>query len=345
MAFRRPSLAVTRYKRDPPTQKAASQSLLRIYMKNINLSAITPAELAGKRLDQALATLFAEYSRGQLQRWVVAGQVWVNQQVTTEVRYKVKENDEIMVKADLQEQTEWQAEASDLSVVYADEALIVINKPAGLVVHPAAGNPGSTLVNALLHHYPELAEIPRAGLIHRLDKDTTGLLVVARTLAAYHDLVKQLQERRIHRQYYCIVRGRIISGGTIEAPLGRHPVQRKRRAVVASGKPAITHYRVTERFTHYTGLEVILETGRTHQIRVHLAHIGYPVLGDPVYGGRQFIPAGVSATLEKAIRAWHRQALHAERLELLHPTTKELMQWTAPLPADLAALRQSLLEE
>lgn len=313
-------------------------------MKQINLQAIVPVEIAGKRLDQALATLFADYSRGQLQRWVTGSQVWVNQQLIPEVRYKVREGDVIEVKAFLQEQTLWEAEDLDLPVVAVDEALIVINKPAGLVVHPAVNNYSHTLVNALLYHYPELKEVPRAGLVHRLDKDTTGLLVVGRTLAAYHDLVKQLQERRIHREYYCIVRGQVISGGRVDAPLDRHPVQRTRRAVVMSGKPAVTHYRVQERFTQHTALQVVLETGRTHQIRVHLAHIGYPILGDPVYGGRKIIPAGVSPVLEHALRAWNRQALHAQRLELTHPVTGKKMQWTAPIPADLMSLLHTLRE-
>lgn len=313
-------------------------------MKQINLHTHVPAEIAGKRLDQALAALFAEYSRGQLQRWVVGSQVWVNQQLVTEVRHKVREGDLIEVKASLQEQTIWEAEAIELPVVAVDEALLVINKPAGLVVHPAAGNYSHTLVNALLHHYPELKDIPRAGLVHRLDKDTTGLLVVARTLAAYHCLVKQLQERRIHREYYCIVRGKVISAATVDAPLGRHPVQRTRRAVIMSGKPAVTHYRVQERFAQHTALQVMLETGRTHQIRVHLAHIGYPILGDPVYGGRKIIPTGVSPALEHALRTWGRQALHAQRLELSHPITGEKMQWTVSIPADLMALLQTLRE-
>lgn len=311
-------------------------------MTTIHLHASIPAELTGKRLDQALALLFADYSRAQWQRWVAAGYIQLDQQVITAVRTKVLAGQAIVVAAPQEEQTIWQPQALDLPVLYVDDSVIVINKPAGLVVHPAAGNHEGTLVNALLHAYPELAEIPRAGLVHRLDKDTTGLLVVARTLTAQHFLVQQLQERQIHREYFCIVKGQIISGGTVDAPLGRHPTQRKRRAVLVSGKPAITHYRVVKRLPHFTGVEVKLETGRTHQIRVHLQHIGYPIIGDPVYGGRKYIPAGANLALQEVLKCWHRQALHARRLCFVHPAKGELCEWVAPLPEDLQSLWESI---
>ncbi|MFI4955025.1 MAG: 23S rRNA pseudouridine(1911/1915/1917) synthase RluD [Gammaproteobacteria bacterium] len=304
-------------------------------MTTIHLQASITPDFAGKRLDQAVAGLFADYSRSQLQRWIEAGFVCVNQQIVTSVRTKVQEEQVIDINAPKVEQTIWQPQALDLSIIYADDSLIVINKPAGVVVHPAAGNREGTLVNALLHAYPELAEIPRAGLVHRLDKDTSGLLVVARTLSAHHLLVKQLQERQIQREYFCIVKGHVISGSTIDAPLGRHPTQRKRRAVMFSGKPAVTHYRVAKRLAHFTGLDVSLETGRTHQIRVHLQHVRLPIIGDPVYGGRRYIPPGASVELQDALNHWHRQALHARRLQLEHPVTGEICEWIAPLPDDL----------
>lgn len=299
-------------------------------MKKIELSGIVQEELLGKRLDQALAILFPDYSRAQWQRWITSGYVAINGQIVTEVRQKVKTEDKLTIQAQHTEQTEWQGQALALEIVYEDESLIVINKPAGLVVHPGAGNPENTLVNALLHRYPELSLLPRAGLVHRLDKDTTGLLVVARTLSAYHDLVKQLQHREVHREYFCIVQGNVISGATIDAPLGRHPVHRTKRAVVLKGKTAITHYRVYEHLQQYTALQVKLETGRTHQIRVHLAHVGFPIVGDPVYGTKKKIPG------------WHRQALHAQRLSLQHPETKKIMTWEAPLPDDLQELLMKL---
>jgi 23S rRNA pseudouridine1911/1915/1917 synthase len=312
---------------------------------SILLEAPVPSEYMGKRLDQVLALLFSTYSRSQLQRWVEAGFVQVDGEVANSIRVKVKGSEQIKIMAPALEQTEWQPQDLSLSIIFEDESLVVVNKPAGVVVHPAAGNREGTLVNALLHHYPELAVLPRAGLVHRLDKDTTGLLVVARTLEAYQDLVKQLQERRIKRDYFCIVKGKIISGGTIDAPLGRHPSHRTRRAVVSSGKSAVTHYRLMKRLKHFTGLQVSLETGRTHQIRVHFMHKGHPVIGDPVYGGKKYIPREISLTLKTALEQWHRQALHAQRLALTHPVNKTMYEWTAPLPADLQVLWDVLQEE
>lgn len=314
-------------------------------LSSISLDVVVPTDYVGKRLDQVLALLFAGYSRSQLQRWVEAGYVKVNGKVVEAIRLKIKGGEHIQIEAPQLEQTEWRAEALALPVIYEDESLIIVNKPAGVVVHPAAGNREGTLVNALLHHYPELAVLPRAGLVHRLDKETTGLLVIARTLTAFQDLVQQLQERKIKRDYFCIVKGEIISGGTVDAPLGRHPRQRTKRAVLASGKSAVTHYRLLKRLKHFTGLHVSLETGRTHQIRVHLMHLGYPIIGDPVYFGRRYIPKGASDELKAVLEKWHRQALHAQHLALMHPVSKEMVEWTAPLPDDLAELWAVLQKE
>lgn len=285
-----------------------------IKQKPINLAANIPEELANNRLDQVLAKLFPEYSRTKLQTWIKAG--YVN----------------ITVNAMLEPQERWEAQPIKLDIIYEDDDIMIINKPAGLVVHPAAGNPDSTMLNALLHHDSELNKLPRAGIIHRLDKDTSGLLVVAKTLTAYTKLVAELQARKIKREYEAIVNGVMTAGGTIDAAIGRHPRDRKRMAVTASGKPAVTHYRVIKRFDKYTHIKVMLETGRTHQIRVHMAYIHYPIVGDPVYGGRYKCP----------LATFNRQALHARRLGLNHPQTGEYMEWEAPLPKDMQQLLKKL---
>lgn len=300
-----------------------------------------PTELAGLRLDQALAVVFAEYSRARLQQWIRDGQVLVDAR-QPRPRDKVHGGERVELRAVLEPVDTWQPEPIGLSIVYEDEDLIVIDKPAGLVVHPAVGNRAGTLLNALLHHAPELATIPRAGIVHRLDKDTSGLLVVARNLTAQKRLVEQLQARSVHREYHAVVVGMLTAGGTVDAPIGRHPVQRKRMAVVANGKPAITHYRVAERFRAHTYVRVQLETGRTHQIRVHMAHIHHPLLGDPVYGGRLRIPAGASEAFAAALRGFKRQALHAGHLGLVHPRSGAAVAWDSPLPADLQALLAAL---
>ncbi len=302
-----------------------------------------PATCAGMRLDQALAELLPAYSRNRLQQWLKTGQLQVNGIVR-------RPRDRVMggetVSGDLVFEIETIAVAQDipLAIVYEDADLLVIDKPAGLVAHPAAGNRDGTLVNALLHHMPELATLPRAGLVHRLDKDTTGLLVIARRLPAYTALVEQLQARAIEREYLAIVNGVPVAGGAVEAPIGRHPVDRQRMAVTLGGKPAVTHYRVLRRFRIHTLLRVKLETGRTHQIRVHMAHIRLPLLGDPVYSGRPRLPPGASPSCIEAIQGFRRQALHAERLVLAHPTTGEWLEWQAEIPADLAELL-AILEE
>lgn len=312
--------------------------------ENINLTASIPEELANKRLDQALASLFPDYSRSRLQQWVKAGQVTVDGK-TARQRDKVYGDETIEIRALVEAEEIWQAEDIPLDIVFEDEHIIVLNKPTGLVVHPAAGNYQGTMLNALLHHAPEVAHVPRAGIVHRLDKDTTGLLVVARTLPAQKYLVEQLQARAFLREYQAVVNGKIVAGGRVEANIGRHPVHRKRMAVVESGKPAVTHYRTTAKFRAHTHLTLKLETGRTHQIRVHMAHIKHPIVGDPVYGGRLRLPPQCNDPLTQILRGFNRQALHAARLGLEHPATGEQLEWEAPLPDDMAELLNALQED
>lgn len=317
-------------------------------MKNtehfINLATIVPNELEGLRLDQALAKLFPDYSRSKLQKWIVEKYVTVNG-LSAEVRYKTQVGDKITISAPTEAEVSWQAHDVELNIVYEDDALIVINKPIGLVVHPGAGQQEYTLVNALLHHCPTLTNLPRAGLIHRLDKDTSGLLVIAKTLAAYTSLIQQMQNREIHREYNAVVNGIIVSGGTVDAPISRHQLQRKKMAVTSSGKTAVTHYRVIEKFRTHTWLKVQLETGRTHQIRVHMAHINHPIVGDKTYGGRLKLPPQANETLIQTLRAFDHQALHAKRLELTHPVTGKKMSWHAPLPKDMENLIELLRKD
>jgi 23S rRNA pseudouridine1911/1915/1917 synthase len=290
-----------------------------------------PRELAGLRLDQALARLFPEHSRSRLQAWVRAGRVLLDARPAADVKRKVWGGERVALAdaAGAVESAEL-PEAIPLAVVHEDDAIIVIDKPAGLVVHPGAGNRQGTLLNALLHHAPQLASVPRAGIVHRLDKETSGLLVVAKTLAAHTDLVRQLAARTVQREYLALVHGRVAGDGTIDAPIGRHPVARTRMAVTASGREARTRYRVSERFDGATLLAVTLETGRTHQIRVHMRAIGHPLVGDPTYGKRR----SASGTLAD----FPRQALHATRLGLAHPVTRARCEWESPLPADLREL-------
>lgn len=299
---------------------------------------------AGMRLDQALAETLPHYSRSRLQQWLKSGQLQVDGQIRRP-RDLVSGGERICGELILEAETTAAAQDLPLTLCYEDAHLLIINKPAGLVVHPAAGNRDGTLVNALLHHAPELAALPRAGLVHRLDKDTTGLLVVARSLRAYTGLVEQLQARTIEREYRALINGLPVAGGTVEAPLGRHPVDRQRRAVIPGGKPAITHYRVLRRFRAHTLLQVKLDTGRTHQIRVHMAHLRWPLLGDPLYGGRPRLPPGASAHCIETIQQFRRQALHAGRLALIHPITGERQEWQAELPTDLAELIAVLNED
>ncbi len=303
----------------------------------VQLQLAIPESQRGQRLDRALAELAPDYSRSRLQQWIRAGQVTLDERVP-QVRERVQGGELVRIDAELEEQTASQPEAIPLDIVYEDAELLVINKPAGLVVHPAAGNPVGTLLNALLHHDATLAGLPRAGIVHRLDKNTSGLMVVARTLTAHKRLVEALQARSVKREYLTVVNTVLTAGGCIEAPIGRHPVDRKRMAVVSGGKQAITHYRVVERYRAHTLLRVRLETGRTHQIRVHMACQHCPVVGDPVYGGRLRLPQGASAALREVLGNFRRQALHATRLELVHPGSGELVSWEAEVPADMAQL-------
>ena len=305
------------------------------------LAATVPDSLAGERVDRVLAEVFADFSRSRLQQWVKDGLCTVDGRVARN-KDRVAGGEQLEVVAEFEDQVPARPEPIPLDVLFEDDQLIVVNKRAGLVVHPAAGNRDGTLQNALLHHDLGLRELPRAGIVHRLDKDTSGLLVIARTPAAHRHLVDELQERNIHREYRAVVVGALVAGGRVDAPIGRHPVHRTRMAVTPTGKPAATEYRVLERFRAHTVLQLKLESGRTHQIRVHMAHIHYPIVGDPLYGGRLRIPAGASDALRDALRGFRRQALHACRLGLAHPKTGEWLEWEAPVPADMAGLIAAL---
>ncbi|WWF00863.1 23S rRNA pseudouridine(1911/1915/1917) synthase RluD [Methylococcus capsulatus] len=300
-----------------------------------------PHDLAGLRLDQAMAVLFPDFSRARLQTWIKDGHALLDG-VQVAPRQKLLGGERVELRAEAEAAVECEAEAIPLAVVHADESIFVIDKPAGLVVHPAAGHPAGTLQNALLNLDPTLAAIPRCGIVHRLDKDTSGLLVVARTLEAHKSLVDQLKDHSVNREYLALVHGTVTAGGTVDEPIGRHPTDRKRFAVRPDGKESVTHYRVEERFPHHTLLRVRLETGRTHQIRVHMAHRHLPLVGDPVYGGRARIPAGADPALIESLRGFRRQALHAARLGLIHPEKGGEMAWESPLPADFDALLRLL---
>ena len=303
--------------------------------------AVVPDEWAGDRVDLALARLFPDYSRSRLQSWLKDGQILLDGQVRR-AKDKVFGGEQVELQVVLSSENSWEAEDIPLNVVYEDEQLLVINKSAGMVVHPAAGNFSGTMLNALLHRAPELEAIPRAGIVHRLDKDTSGLLVVARTLQSQKSLVEQLQARSFLREYDAIAQGVMTAGGTVDAPIGRHPVNRKRMAVNPNGKAAITHYRVSERYRLHTKLKVKLETGRTHQIRVHMAHINHPLLGDPVYSGRFKIPPASDEAFVATLKNFHRQALHARHLGLMHPASNEFIEWDAEVPQDMMKLEEAL---
>ena len=312
--------------------------------ETIHLKDHIPPAAAGRRLDQVLAELFSGYSRSRLQRWIKSGEVLLDGSQVP-VRYRVMGGEEVEIRAKPEAESEVVAQDIPLDVRFEDEHLLVLNKPAGLVVHPAAGNPDGTLQNALLFYDPQLVTLPRSGIVHRLDKDTSGLMVVARSLTAHKALVEQLQARTVHREYLALLHTVLTAGGTIDAPIGRHPRDRLRMAVVDSGKEAITHYRVRERFAAHTLVQVRLETGRTHQIRVHMAHIHCPLVGDPLYGGRLRIPRGASVALREAIGTFRRQALHAARLELIHPASGEPVGWEVDMPEDFAQLLAVLRAE
>ncbi|MBX3694836.1 MAG: 23S rRNA pseudouridine(1911/1915/1917) synthase RluD [Steroidobacteraceae bacterium] len=300
--------------------------------------------LAGLRLDQALARALPQYSRSRIQGWIEQGSVTIDGRIAR-ARDRVTGGEQVGVEGEVPVETHAAPQAMALQVVYEDGDLLVIDKPPGLVVHPGAGNRDRTLLNGLLARDPRLAQLPRAGLVHRLDKDTSGLMVVARTIEAHAALVAMLAAREVSREYLAIVTGVLTGGGTIAEPIGRHRSARVKMAVRADGREAITHYRLVERFRSHTLLRVTLETGRTHQIRVHLAHAGYPIVGDPVYGGRRRLTAGASPALLEALQAFRRQALHAGRLAFEHPVTGEPLEFEAPVPADLQALIDVLRED
>jgi 23S rRNA pseudouridine1911/1915/1917 synthase len=309
--------------------------------QTIRLNLTIPDAMRGRRLDQALAELVQDYSRSRLQQWIRAGQVSLDERIP-QVRERLHGGETVSIDATIEPQTRSGPEDIPLQLVHADADLLVINKPAGLVVHPAAGNPAGTLLNALLNYDPALAGLPRAGIVHRLDKATSGLLVIARNLTAHKYLVDALQARLVKREYLAVVQTVLTAGGSVDAPIGRHPVDRKRMAVVAGGKESLTHYRVEERFRAHTLVRVQLETGRTHQIRVHMAHQHIPIVGDPVYGGRLRLPQGASSELQEQLAGFRRQALHAARLTLAHPSSGETVSWSAPLPADMTRLIEAL---
>ncbi len=312
--------------------------------ERVEEQAVVTPDQAGMRLDQVAAELFPDYSRSRLQNWIKSGQLQVDA-AGARPRDKVEAGMLLTMQAELQEEVSWSAEAIELDIQHEDADIIVLNKPAGLVVHPAAGHAAGTLVNALLHHCPDLSTLPRAGIVHRLDRETSGLMVVAKSLRAHANLVEQLQGRTVKREYAAVCLGALTGGATIDAPIGRHPRSRKKMAVVAiGGKEAITHYRLQERFANHTSIRVQLETGRTHQIRVHMAHVHHPLVGDPQYGGRPRIPKGAAPELIEALRSFPRQALHARTLGLIHPVTDEYCQWEVALPEDMEALLAVLRE-
>lgn len=311
---------------------------------HIKLSARVPAAAAGRRLDQALAGLFPDYSRTRLKSWIDEGKVLVDGR-PLRPRDRLVGGESVQVDARLEDEVAVVPQPMALEIVYEDATLIVVDKPVGLVVHPGAGNPDRTLQNALLAHDPGLSLLPRAGIVHRLDKDTSGLLVVARTLEAHSALVRMLEAREIHREYEAVCSGVMTAGGTVDAPIGRHRVDRVRMAIREDGRESVTHYRVLARFRAHTHVRVMLETGRTHQIRVHLAHAGYPIVGDATYGRRLAIPKGATPRLEAALRGFRRQALHAARLAFEHPMTGGSCEFSAPVPGDMRELLDALRED
>ncbi|WP_084628088.1 23S rRNA pseudouridine(1911/1915/1917) synthase RluD [Silanimonas lenta] len=308
------------------------------------LEAVVPLEHAGRRFDQALAELFPDFSRSRLTAWIKSGEALLDG-AEVKPRQMLRGGETITLWVTPSLETRAEPEPIPLDLRHADEEVLVLNKPAGLVVHPGAGNPRGTLVNALLHFDPKLAELPRAGIVHRLDKDTSGLMVVARSLRAHAALVEQLSSRHVHRQYLAVVAGSMVAGGTVDAPIGRHPGDRIRQAVNENGREAVTHYRVRERFRSHTLVECRLETGRTHQIRVHMAHIRHPLVGDPLYGGALRLPRAATPALAEALRGFRRQALHAETLGFTHPATGEALRFQAEAPEDFQRLLALLRED
>ncbi|EKO3558793.1 23S rRNA pseudouridine(1911/1915/1917) synthase RluD [Vibrio metschnikovii] len=313
--------------------------------QQIELTQTVKESQLGQRLDQAVAELFVDFSRSRLKEWLLDGKITVNGTVVTKPRTKVMGGESITVLAELEDEQRWEAQDIPLNIVYEDDDILVINKPRDFVVHPGAGTPDRTVLNALLFHYPPIAEVPRAGIVHRLDKDTTGLMVVAKTVPAQTRLVRDLQKRNITREYEAIAIGKMTAGGMIDKPIGRHSTKRTLMAVNQMGKPAVTHYRVAEHFREHTRIRLRLETGRTHQIRVHMAYLQHPLLGDSAYGGRARIPKGATPELTEMIRAFDRQALHAVMLKFEHPITGEELEFHAPVPDDMVIMTEALRED
>jgi 23S rRNA pseudouridine1911/1915/1917 synthase len=312
--------------------------------EQIQLTARVTAADCGRRLDQIATDLFTDFSRARLQQWIKDGALRVDGEQRAP-KQKLLGGEVLSIDVQLQPEGDWQAENIPLNIVYEDDDIIVLNKSADLVVHPAAGNRSGTLLNGLLYHCAQLASVPRAGIVHRLDKDTTGLMVVAKTLQAHTDLVAQLQARTVNREYEAVVSGVMTGGGTVDQPIGRHPVQRTKMAVVSDGKEARTHYSVLQRFHGHSHVRLNLETGRTHQIRVHMAHLRFPIVGDDAYAGRFRIHKGASQHLREFIHGFGRQALHARALGLIHPTSGEQQSWSVDLPEDMQALLEVLADE
>ena len=307
-----------------------------------NLVVTIPDDHAGLRLDKSLATLLPQYSRAKIQSWINLQQVSVDGQLQVG-RYSVSGGEKVVLTPVQEDQNaQYHAEDIPLDIVYEDDHLIVINKPSGLVVHPGAGNYHGTLLNALMYHNTAQSTLPRAGIVHRLDKDTSGIMVAAKSLIAHTSLTNALQAREIDRHYYAVVRGQLISGGTIEAPIGRHAHDRTKMAVNERGKPACTHYKIIEKFKRHTWVEAELHSGRTHQIRVHFSYQNHPLVGDSVYAPRVQRVANVPDELNDCLSQFPRQALHAYQLAFAHPITKETMTWKIGLPDDMQSLIQSL---
>ena len=310
--------------------------------QEIQLTATINESQLGQRLDQALAELFPDYSRSRIKEWILDDRVQVNGRLVNKPKEKMLGGEQISIDALIYEDMRFEPQNLPLNIVYEDDDILVINKPRDFVVHPGAGNPDGTVLNALLYHYPDIADVPRAGIVHRLDKDTTGLMVVAKTVPAQTRLVESLQLREITREYEAVANGRMTAGGKVEEPISRHPTKRTHMAVNPMGKPAVTHYRVMEHFRAHTRLRLRLETGRTHQIRVHMAHINHPLVGDQLYGGRPRPLKGASDEFRDALREFDRQALHATMLRLYHPITGIQMEWHAPIPDDMVKLIEVL---